>query len=493
MSFDDGLKQERSDPLGASAGPQDDSIDMKKVSNRKSDLAKLFQELQACVATGIDPFKHTVLGKSAILNIDASKINNVRKEVGKLLACEEASTFTAQELEQLLLETAAAHVTPGNTAQANAASAVADFVVQLNNRVKPYFVPFVTPGLRVGVMPPGMTAFRIGACEFSSDPKRLRQIFRAIEIPVRFRVRHRHAFPKDGYLVLPKGETVAVVQVETSSRYATIEAQALLEEAYGFFVLHQDAVADTGPGGSSTRMPLLSWQYSPALAPTCRIATGPATIPSQYRFGTGFDQLWHKGYEIDLLTMEPKLGAIGFFTLEQELFSSHAQTEMAGRIRTALRWLARAIQAHQAETQFLNFAIALESLFTAPSSNYKISAIIRDCVAKAASWSDSDEVRRLVSKLYGRRSGIVHQGIVTQFIQEMEELHTIVVQCLGELLQAGDHRDGYESMLNRLGLHLADYLQEDPATPVELPIVDNIDPAANSISVAGGHDPGNRC
>ena len=299
--FGDILKLEGSGTLVPHAGYHY-SIDMKKVANRKSELTKLFNKLQACVATGVDPAKHTVLGKSAILSIDASTITNVRKEVGKLLACEEASTFTAQELEQLLLETAAAHVTSGSTAQANAANAEKDFVAQLSNRVKPYLVPFVTSGLRVGAMPNGMTAFRIGACEFSSDPKRLRQIFRAIGIPVHFRVRHLHAFPKGGDLVLPKGKTVAVVKVEASSCYATIEAQAQLEEAYGFFVLHQDAVADTGPGGSSTRMPLLSWQFSPALAPTCRIAMGPTTIPSRFRFGTGFDQLWHKGYDIDLVT-----------------------------------------------------------------------------------------------------------------------------------------------------------------------------------------------
>jgi hypothetical protein len=144
--------------------------------------------------------------------------------------------------------------------------------------------------------------------------------------------------------------------------------------------------------------------------------------------------------------------------------------------------------AREAETQFLNFAIALESLFTAPSSNYKISALIRDCVAKAASWSDPDEVKRLVSRLYGRRSGIVHQGIVAQFNREMEELHTVVVQCLGELLQAGDHRDSYAKMLSRLGLKLEDY-QEDPTNSVETPTADSIVPRATSTSVATSHDP----
>ncbi len=310
---------------------------MKLISNRKTELRKVFEALQQCVATGIDPNKHTFLGGSATLNVDAKTMRGVSKEVGKLLGCVEGASFAAQELQQLLLQTAAQNIQTGRATSANAAAATTDFIAQLGRRVRRYLVPFVTPGLRISALPPSLTLFRIGVCELSSDPKRLRQIFRAIKVPIRFRVRQRHAFPKGGTLVLPKGATIAVSEVTTSTRFATVEAQARLEEAYGYFVLYYDAVATHGPGGPTTRRPLISWQHRPALAPMCRVAAEPTTVASQLRFGQGFDQLWHKGYDVDLVAAEPQLRALGFFKHERQLFDTDAKSEMAGRIRTALR------------------------------------------------------------------------------------------------------------------------------------------------------------
>jgi hypothetical protein len=82
---------------------------MKSIKNRQSVLTKLFSELQHCTVTAstIDPSKHTVLTGSAILSVATETMTHVRKEVGKLLGCAEGAPFTAQDLEQLLLVTAA--------------------------------------------------------------------------------------------------------------------------------------------------------------------------------------------------------------------------------------------------------------------------------------------------------------------------------------------------------------------------------------------------
>ena len=170
--------------------------------------------------------------------------------------------------------------------------------------------------------------------------------------------------------------------------------------------------------------------------------------------------MWHRGYNVDLTDAEAKLKKVEFFEREQELFHSHATTEMSRRIRRALRWLTRALQVREGETQFLNLAIALESVFTPPSADYKIGALLSDCVSKVASWENPKEVQRLVKALYGRRSGIMHQGSISQFIREIEHAHFIVVQCLGELLKASDHLSSYDDMLQRLGLNLEDYRED---------------------------------
>lgn len=267
------------------------------------------------------------------------------------------------------------------------------------------------------------------------------------------------------------------MEVTTSTGFATSAALASLEEAYGYVVLFYDALSTPGSKGARSRMPLVSWQRRPAFAPLCRVATEPTTMPSMLRFGVGFDQLWHEGYDVDVSAAEPRLRALGFFEKERELFDSHAQTDMAGRIRTALRWLCRALQEWEPETRFLDLAIALEALFTAPSADYKISALIRDCVGNAVHCSNPGEIRRLMSRLYGRRSGIVHQGFLTQFYGEVEDLYVIAVQCLHELLEAGDHRRGYQDMLKRLGLDLRAYRHDKPQGD---PTEDNTFPESHS-------------
>jgi hypothetical protein len=437
---------------------------MKSITNRRSVLTKLFGALQQCTvtATSIDPNKHTILSQNAILSLDAKTMTAVRKEVVKLRGCSEGASFTVEELEQLLLVTAAQSIQSTRSDQGNASAAIADFIAQLARRVGRYLVPFATPGLRMRPLPTPHESFRIGSCEFSSNPKRARRIFNAIRIPTKFLVKQQHAFPKQGTLVLPKGGTIAIVEVTTSTGFATSAALGSLEEAYGYFVLFYDAVSTLRSKGARPRMPLVSWQRRPGLAPLCRVATEPTAIPSMLRFGVGFDQLWHEGYDVDVLAAQPRLRALGFFEKEQELFHSYAQTDMAGRIRTALRWLCRSLQEWEPETRFLDLAIALEALFTAPSADYKISALIRDCVGNAVRWSNPEEIRPLMSRLYGRRSGIVHQGSLTQFYGEIEDLYVIAVQCLHELLEAGDHRGGYQDMLKRLGLDLGAYRHDEP-------------------------------
>jgi Apea-like HEPN len=440
---------------------------LKPIKDRKKELIKRFLTIQVCVGRGIDPTKHTVFAGGIILNIDSAVMTVVRTEVGKLLGCVEAANFSAQELEQLLLECAARNVKSGRGAQANATAALADFLTELPRRVRRFLVPFVIPGLRVENPPSGTHSITIGPCEICATADRLKQIFAGVRVPVRRQASAKHAFPTKGALIVPPDQTVAVVTVKTSSRFAAMEAQARLEEAYGFFVLHYDAVSGSlEPGGPLTRKPLISWQLHPALAPICAVATEPVDRDSSLRFSTGFDMLWHKGYDVDLSKAEPKLRGIDFFQRERELFGSYADTEMAVRIRAAFRWLARGLQARDPQTQFLDFAIALEAMFTAASSEYKISAIIRDSVSRVVAWPEPDKVRQLVSRLYGLRSGMVHQGSIAQFTQEISELYEIVVLCVWGLLAAGDHKDSYEKMLARLGIKLESYRQE-PTVPVD--------------------------
>lgn len=129
---------------------------------------------------------------------------------------------------------------------------------------------------------------------------------------------------------------------------------------------------------------------------------------------------------------------------------------MGARIRVALRWFTRALQTSELdpEIKFLNLAIAIESLFTASSSEVKINALIADCVSNVAKWDDANAVKRIMKDLYGRRSGIVHAGRISQFIDELPLLYSIVETSLWELLRAGDYRLSYEAMLGRLGLDL---------------------------------------
>ena len=434
---------------------------MKTITNRTQLLQALFKKLQSCRGQASDPRKHSILTHTSILNIDAQLMLDVKREIGRLLDCQECNCFTAQELENIILESAALTASIDRTEQQNSQEALKLFCSRIAKRRQSYLVPFATPGLHITNFPAHRPFLQIGSCKLCTNIDVIKGVFSKIGVPVGANSSKSHAFPLQEMLVVPAGETIAIVEVSSSSRYATIEAYAFLEESYGFFALHYDAISEDGPTGPTTRMPLASWQNRHSLAPTCRIAMEPTDLNPFLRFGYGFDTLWHKGYDIDLTKAEPKLVGINFFTLEQELFVTYSNTEMACRIRTALRWLTRALQTYESETKFLNFAIALESLFTAPSSDYKINKLIKDCVAAAASWSDTKKVSQLAGNLYGRRSGIVHQGLIEQFVTEIDDLHQIVVQCIGETLAAGYHRGSYQQMISCFKLKLDDYRQEE--------------------------------
>ena len=79
-------------------------------------------------------------------------------------------------------------------------------------------------------------------------------------------------------------------ETDASTYFAVEKATGQLEEAYGFFLLHVDAVATDGPGGPNARQPLLSWQQRGQLAPSVRIATGAIGLPPQYRMGSGLEK-----------------------------------------------------------------------------------------------------------------------------------------------------------------------------------------------------------
>src|SRR2546423_14171538 len=155
---------------------------MKTINNRKSELLKRFMTVQQCVGDDIDPTKHKVMTEQAILNIDAATMGEVKKEVKKLLDCSEGAAFTAQELEQMLLETAAMCIQQGKTARDNAAAATTAFLAQITHRTRRYLVPFALLGLRLGHLPPDMSSLRIGVCELCADIKCLKDIFAAIEV-----------------------------------------------------------------------------------------------------------------------------------------------------------------------------------------------------------------------------------------------------------------------------------------------------------------------
>jgi hypothetical protein len=179
---------------------------MKSITNRRPVLTKLFGALQQCTvaATSIDPNKHTILSQEAILSLDAKTMVAVRKEVVKLRDCSEGASFAVEELEQLLLVTAAQNIRSTRSGQGNASAATADLIAQLARRVQRYLVPFATPGLRMRRLPTRLEPFRVGSCEFSSDPKRVRRIFNAIRVPTRFLVKQEHAFQSEERWYSPK-------------------------------------------------------------------------------------------------------------------------------------------------------------------------------------------------------------------------------------------------------------------------------------------------
>ena len=252
---------------------------VKNLINRKQELLKLFAALQQCRGTSIDPKKHNVLTQHAILNVDIQTMTKVRKEVAKLLEYDECTAFSHQELEQGLLESAAFCLDTNRRQQENAPAATEAFFRYVSRARRKYLVPFVTSGFRIENPSHTLPGLIIGSCEFCADTKRLKEVFSAIRVQVRSQASAKHTFPDKGTLVVPVDQTIAVVEVETSSGFASVEAYARLEEAYGFFVLHYDAVSGSRePGGSLTRMPLVSWQSRPALVPVCSVAMEPIDL-----------------------------------------------------------------------------------------------------------------------------------------------------------------------------------------------------------------------
>lgn len=106
--------------------------------------------------------------------------------------------------------------------------------------------------------------------------------------------------------------------------------------------------------------------------------------------------------------------------------------DISKRIQRAVTWYGKAVDADTHDEQFVNLAIALESLLIGDegSGPYTTSGSISQNLSERTAFllkndfESRDEQLRRTKKLYGRRSAIVHRGesITVEQLKEMDDL-----------------------------------------------------------------------
>jgi len=125
-------------------------------------------------------------------------------------------------------------------------------------------------------------------------------------------------------------------------------------------------------------------------------------------------------------------------------FQPTNKNEIAKRIRRAVVWYSKGVDAESAEESFVNLAIALETLLIGSegsgpySTTGSITQRLRERVAflLGDDFDNRMEIGRITRDLYGLRSAIIHRGEKVE-LERLAQMDELVTQVILVFLQHG--------------------------------------------------------
>jgi hypothetical protein len=155
------------------------------------------------------------------------------------------------------------------------------------------------------------------------------------------------------------------------------------------------------------------------------------------------DVHWSDGWadELPITEVDPTSTLASKFGLTRasEMFAQPEPSDLERRILNALGWAGRATVANRRDEQFLLFAIALEALLTKPTARVGVTDRLRLRAARLIGLlpETRKNVHALMSRIYERRSALVHAGDSTDLSEgDLKIVRELVRRALTGVLTA---------------------------------------------------------